>query len=588
MTNPLFDDAFLAFSLRAHGLPDLLARERFAHLDEESAALFLEACRGVARDKLLPSYAPLDHTPGFDGSSVTLDARFSGLFDEVAELGILSMRAPESEGGAALPELLATTATLYLMAGNLSVFGAAGLTVGAANLIASFGDEAVRDAFLEPMRTGRFTGTMALTEPDAGSSLGDLTTRATPADDGTYRLVGNKIFISGGDGGAAENVVHLVLARIEGAPAGSRGISLFAVPRERPEGDAWVPNDVRVAGIIPKIGWKALPSVMLAFGDEDDCYGWIVGPPNRGLAQMFQMMNEARLMVGANGVATAAVAFRESLAYARDRKQGRAPGHEGPAPLLAHPDVRRMLWRQKAIVDGGTSLVMAAARLVDDAASAATPEARAEAEALLGLLTPLAKSFPAEWGFESNALAVQIHGGYGYSSEYRVEAFLRDQKLNSIHEGTTGIQALDFLGRKVLRDGGEAFGLLGQRILADVARADAAGLSTLAKPLARSLGAASDAAKAVGMRAAGGDPAALAGATEFMMAACAVVVSWQLLFLAIEARERLEAGPLRRGIEQSAASFLREELPIAETRFAAVAAGSEPHAEADDEAFGPS
>lgn len=327
---------------------------------------------------------------------------------------------------------------------------------------------------------GEWTGTMALTEPQAGSSLADVKTRATPAPDGTYRITGSKIFISGADQDFTENVVHLTLARIDGAPPGTRGISLFAVPTRRPEGGRLVDNDVQVAGVIHKIGWKGIPSCMLNYGEAGDCRGWLVGPENRGLACMFQMMNEARIMVGLNGVSTASVAYHEALDYARSRPQGRPAGakdlSQPQTAIIEHADVRRMLLRQKAIVEGGLSLLLAASWQADLAEHAPEEEARRRAGLLLDLVTPVAKTFPAEKGYEANALALQVHGGYGYSSEYLPEAWLRDQKLNSIHEGTTGIQGLDLLGRKVVAAGGEALRIFSEEVASTVARAHRAGV----------------------------------------------------------------------------------------------------------------
>jgi butyryl-CoA dehydrogenase len=345
------------------------------------------------------------------------------------------------------------------MAGNLGAYGYAGLTSGAAHLIEAFGDTWLKDQFMRRMYSGEWTGTMALTEPQAGSSLGDITTRATRNADGTYSVTGNKIFISAGDHDLTDNVVHMALARLDGAPPGVKGISLVAVPRRRFAADGLTleDNDVSTAGMIHKIGWKGLPSLVINFGERGDCRGWLVGEPHQGLAYMFQMMNEARIMVGVNGVATASVAYHEAVRYARDRRQGRLPGARNPqAPQVAiveHADVRRMLLRQKAIVEGGLALLVQVARYSDLAEHAPDAAVRQRNQKLLDLLTPVAKSFPAERGFEANALALQIHGGYGYSSEYLPEAWLRDQKLNSIHEGTTGIHGLDLLGRRVFADG---------------------------------------------------------------------------------------------------------------------------------------
>jgi butyryl-CoA dehydrogenase len=310
--------------------------------------------------------------------------------------------------------------------------------------------------------------------------------------DGVYSITGSKIFISGGDHDFRDNVVHLTLARRVGDPAGIKGISLFAVPRMRPVGgdlNRLLPggdgalefNDVHTTQLIHKIGWKGLPSLGLGYGETGDCMGWLVGEPCRGLSYMFQMMNEARILVGANATATASAAYHEALAYARVRTQGRrlartsAP-ENGPVAIIEHPDVRRMLLRSKAIVEGAMSLLVATARYQDLASQHGDPAERERAQLILDTLTPIAKSFPAERGFEVTALAVQIHGGYGYSSEYLPELWMREQKLNSIHEGTTGIQSLDLLGRKVVAKGGKALELVSEEIRVDVEQARISGV----------------------------------------------------------------------------------------------------------------
>src|SRR5512137_471894 len=411
---------------------------------------------------------------------------------------------------------------------------------------------------------------MALTEPQAGSSLADVAVRATPAAD-HFLLSGSKIFISGGDHDLGGNVVHMVLARVDGAPPGVKGVRLFLVPRERPAGAGWEANDVRVSGLIHKIGWRGLPSVALSLGEAGDCRGWLVGERERGLAQMFQMMNEARLMIGANGVATAAVAFQESLAYARERPQGRPLASRDPlqpqVPIVEHADVRRMLLRQKAIVEGGLALVLQAALQSDLAAHAPTPEARHRARLLLDLLTPVAKSFPAERGFESNALALQIHGGYGYSSEYLPEAWMRDQKLNSIHEGTTGIQGLDLLGRKVVAEGGAAFAILGEEIEGACARAAAAGVDPAwIEGLRRATASVGSLTLELAGRGLSGDPEGmLLHSSDYLELFSTLVVSWTWMLQAAAAREGLASGrwpaDLLEGKLAAAAYWLRFELP---------------------------
>jgi alkylation response protein AidB-like acyl-CoA dehydrogenase len=480
--NPLVRDRDVDFLLHELlNVEELTALPYFADHGRETFDLFLASTRRLARTVLYPAYRPMDQEPPvFEGGKVRVHPRMKELYRAMISLGLGNAARPASVGGQQLPLTVSTLASAYLMAANLSAYGFVGLTAGAAHLIEAFGDETLKRELMTPLYSGEWTGTMALTEPGAGSSLADVSTRAVPAPDGTYRLKGSKIFISGGDHDLTDNIVHMTLARIEDAPPGIKGVSLFAVPKNRSEGGKLVSNDVTVAGAIHKIGWRGLPSVVLELGDHGDCHGHLVGEPNRGIAYMFQMMNEARLMVGVNGVATASVAYHESLAYASERTQGRPAGAKDPrspqVPLIHHADVRRMLLRQKAIVEGGLALIAVSAREADLAAHATSAEERHRAHLFLDMLTPIAKSFPAERGFESNALALQIHGGYGYSSEAMPEAWLRDQKLNTIHEGTTGIQSMDLLGRKVVAEGGAPLRILNDEIDAARQRAKTAGL----------------------------------------------------------------------------------------------------------------
>ena len=458
--NPLLSDRDVQFQL--HELNDVRALCRLPAYAEHSAEtfdLFLRSARSLARNVLFPAYRPMDaEPPRFEDGRIIVHPAMRAIWAQMSDLGILSATRPVEVGGHQLPLMVAIVAQAYLMAANVGAYGFAGLTTGAAHLLEAFGDEYLREHFMRRMYSGEWTGTMALTEPQAGSSLGDITTRATLHADGRYRVAGHKIFISGGDHDLTDNVVHLVLARLDGAPPGVKGISLLAVPRRRPTADGTLEdNDVSTAGMIHKIGWKGLPSLVINFGEQADCHGWLVGQPHQGLAYMFQMMNEARIMVGVNGIATASAAYHEAVRYARDRRQGRLPGARDPkaqqVTIVEHADVRRMLLRQKAIVEGGFALLVQVALYTDLAEHATDPADRQRAQRLLDLLTPVAKSFPAERGFEANTLALQVHGGYGYSSEYLPEAWLRDQKLNSIHEGTTGIHGLDLLGRRVFADG---------------------------------------------------------------------------------------------------------------------------------------
>jgi butyryl-CoA dehydrogenase len=382
---------------------------------------------------------------------------------------------------------------------------------------------------------------------------------------------GSKIFISGGDQDFTENIVNLTLARIDGAPPGIKGVSLFVVPRRRIEGSELVDNDVETAGLVHKIGWRGIPSVILSFGERGDCRGWLVGEPHKGIAYMFQMMNEARILIGLSGAATATVAYHEAVAYARVRPQGRplvARDPEQPqVPIIEHADVRRMLLRQKAIAEGALSLVLAAAKQADLAAHAETPEDRRRAALLLDLLTPVAKSFPAEKGFEANALAVQVHGGYGYSSEYLPEAWLRDQKLNSIHEGTSGIQGLDLLGRKVVAAGGQALAIFAQEVAAAIARARAASVSEpLCAEVERSIAVVTTLTAELGAAGLAGDAARMTlHSADYLELFSTVAVAWQWLLQAAAAREALARGDAPAGFYEgklcAAQYWIATELP---------------------------
>jgi butyryl-CoA dehydrogenase len=548
--NPLLSDRDVDFQLyEVLDVAGLCALPAFSEHSRETFELVMGNVRRFAREELFPTYRLMDaEPPSFREGRVHVHPLMRKLYPQMVELGLLTATRPPEVGGQRLPLTVASLATAYLMAGNLSAYGYVGLTLGAAHLLEVFGSPWLREEFMARLYRGEWTGTMALTEPQAGSSLGDVKTRATPAPDGSFRISGSKIFISGADQDFTENVVHLTLARIDGAPPGTRGISLFAVPSRRPEGGRLVDNDVQVAGVIHKIGWKGLPSLILNYGEAGDCRGWLVGPEHRGLSCMFQMMNEARIMVGLNGVATASVAYHEALAYARGRSQGRPAWAKDMAqaqtPIIEHADVRRMLLRQKAIVEGGLSLLAATSWQADLAAHAPEEAARRRAGLLLDLLTPMAKTFPAEKGYEANALALQVHGGYGYSSEYLPEAWLRDQKLNSIHEGTSGIQGMDLLGRKVVAAGGEALRAFSEEVAGTVARARRAGVATLwCEALERSVEAVGELTMALGaMGMAGEVERMLRHSADFMELFSIVAVAWRWLAQAAAAQEGLARG----------------------------------------------
>lgn len=571
--NPLVRDRDVDFLLDdVLDVGALLRLPYFAEHDRETVAMFLGSARRLAREVLFPAYKPMDEAPPrFENGRIYLHPRMKEAYPQLVELGYAAATRPSAVGGQQMPALVATLAGAYLAAANLSVAGLVGLTSGAAHLLEAFASEELQRLYMRPMYAGTWAGTMALTEPQAGSSLADVVTRATPAVDGSYRISGAKIFISGGDQDVTENIVHMTLARIDGAPAGIKGVSLFCVPKRRVVDGALVDNDVSVTGMIHKIGWRGLPSLALAFGERGDCHGFLVGEPNRGIAQMFQMMNEARIMVGMNGIATASVAFHEARAYAEGRTQGRPITAKDPTskpvPIIEHADVRRMLLRQKAIVEGGLALIARTAMYTDLAEHSEDEAVRARSKLLLDLLTPIAKSFPAERGFEANTLALQVHGGYGYSSEYLVEAWWRDQKLNSLHEGTTGIQGMDLLGRRVVAGGGATLGAFGEVVRQSVAAATEAGVDArLPQAVAEALDAVVALTMELAAKGLSGDVAGMMlHSSDYLELFGALAIAWQHLTLATAAKRRTapEDAAFVRGKLLSAEYWILTELPRA-------------------------
>ena len=598
MPNPLLNDRDVEFVLY-----EILEAERlcevpeFADHSRETFDLFMASAKKFARDVLFSAYKPMDEAPPkLVGENVKVHPAMREIYPQLVDLGIMSATRPVEVGGQRLPFTIASAAGAYLAAANLSAAGYLMLTTGAARLIESFGDAWLKEQFMARMYSGVWTGTMALTEPQAGSSLTDVKTKATPRADGRYSIRGSKVFISGGDQDITENIVHLTLARIEGAPPGIKGVSLFAIPKLRPENGKLVPNDCTTAGVFHKIGYRGLPSIALNFGDRDDCIGWLVGEPNKGIRCMFQLMNEARVGVGMQGVATAGVAYQEALEYAKTRPQGRSLDQRDPTtpqiPIIQHNDVRRMLLRQKAIVEGGFSLLLATARFFDLSEHAADAGERKRAAALLDLLTPVAKSFPAEKGFEANVLAVQVHGGYGYTSEYLPEAWMRDQKLNSIHEGTSGIQSMDLLGRKVVAEGGGLLRQFIEEVTACTARARSAGVEPAwCDALDRASAQVAELTTALAMRGLAGDVnGMMLHSFDYLDLFGTYVIGWQWLVQATAAKTGLARGAavdraFYEGKLYAAEYWIKTELPRITHLCALAAEGEDSYAKIPAESF---
>ncbi|PNU04394.1 acyl-CoA dehydrogenase [Novosphingobium guangzhouense] len=525
----LIDREFLDLCLHDWlGTGDIAARD--------TVDAVLDLSETLARERFLTHFKAGDaQEPRIGAQGVTVHPEVRAAIAEYAELGLFGAGFAEDLGGHGLPFVVSCASFAWFAAANIATSSYAMLTVANARLIAQFGSPAQVDAFARPQIAGEWLGTMCLSEPQAGSDLGVVRTRA--AFDGQddlgrrYRLVGSKMWISGGEHDVGGNIVHLVLAKVAGAdgslPEGTAGLSLFIVPRVLPDGKR---NDVAVAGLNHKMGYRAIPNCLLAFGENAGAVGWLVGEEGQGLRQMFMMMNEARISVGLGAAALACRGYGHALAYAQERLQGR--GSDGaPVPIIEHAAVRRMLLAQKALGEGALALCLYAARLVDAHAD------DAESAALLALLTPVVKTFSSETGLEANAMAIQVHGGYGYTRDFDVEQVWRDNRLNPIHEGTTDIQAIDLLARKLLKDG-KGLAVLKARIAATCAAADG-----FADEVAALQAAWSDVDAALEMLRL--RDAALDVATPFLFAFGHAVVGWIWLDLAIVARgkgKRIEAG----------------------------------------------
>jgi alkylation response protein AidB-like acyl-CoA dehydrogenase len=511
--------------------------------------LVLKSAVKLARDLLYPIFQEMDRRPPeLENGEVKVHPAVGKILQEFGRGGWISCTVPYELAGEQLPHMLASACQFIFAAANYSASAFPGLCDGAARLIENFGSKSLYETYVPNMRSGRWQGTMALTEPEAGSSLADITTTAEPAEDGFYRIKGQKIFISAGDHHAAENVVHLLLAKIPGSPPGVRGISLFVVPKKRPDaGEKLASNDVITSGIFHKLGYRGCPIAQLSFGDKNDCRGWLVGEPNNGLRYMFQMMNEARIGVGLGATSMATAAYYASLEYAKTRKQGRNITQKDPllpqVPIIEHADVKRMLLFQKAVVEGSLSLLMQCSLYVDRIKVCGEDE-RQDDVLLLDLLTPVAKSYPSEMGIQAISQGLQCFGGSGYCDDYPLEQYYRDARIHPIHEGTTAIHGMDLLGRKVTLQQGRAFSLYISEVKETIAKAGA--FEALVK-YARALTGALDTLRnvtshlmAVGAKT--GPEMMLSDATLYLELFGIVTIAWQWLLQGIAAQKTLQIG----------------------------------------------
>ena len=511
--------------------------------------LVLKSAAKLAKDFLYPVFQEMDRNPPLlENGEAKVHSAVEKILMEFGRGGWISSTVPYELDGEQLPHMLADACQFIFAAANYAASAFPGLCDGAARLIENFGSKVLYECYVPKMRSGQWQGTMALTEPEAGSSLSDINTTAEPSDEGYYRIYGQKIFISAGDHDCVENVVHLMLAKIKGAPLGVKGISLFVVPKMRldEKGDL-ISNDVVTSGIFHKMGYRGCPIAQLSIGDKNDCRGWLVGEPHNGLRYMFQMMNEARIGVGLGATSMATAAYYAALDYARTRKQGRKVSQKDPLspqiPIIEHADVKRMLLFQRAVIEGSLSLLMQCSKYVD--LQKVSEDADREAYTLLlDLLTPVAKSYPSEMGIHAISQGLQCFGGSGYCDDYPLEQYYRDARIHPIHEGTTAIHGIDLLGRKVRIQQGRALALFIQELERAVSSAEEIG--ALAK-YAGILRDASDKLQTVtryllSLAEEKGPEVFLADATLYLELFGIVVVAWQWLLQGIAIQKALSKG----------------------------------------------
>ena len=581
---------------------ELARHERFAEFNRKAVDLIISEARNLAIKEILPTRQDGDRQGArFDGGKVFVPESFHKAWKAYIEGEWLAMTEDPDWGGQGMPRAVAMAAADYLNGANFAFMMYAGLTHGAGKLVESFGSEKLKKLFLKKMYTGQWTGTMLLTEPEAGSDVGALTTSAVKNPDGTYSITGNKIFISSGEHDLAENIIHPVLARVDGAPAGTAGISLFLVPKiwVNDDGSLGEPNDIVCTGIEEKMGIHGNATCSMALGSKGRCRGMLLGEENKGMRAMFLMMNEARLLVGSQGLACASPAYMYALAYARERVQGRhllkALDKSAPSvPIIQHPDVRRMLMLMKVYVEGMRSLIFYVGHLEDCLHTAGDPDAKARYQGMIDFLIPIAKGYVTDRSCEVCNLGIQVYGGYGYIREYPMEQLLRDCRITPIYEGTNGIQAMDLLGRKLgLNKGRPMMDLLGE-IQAALAAAKAVprtapfaetveGMLNKLGEVAMHMGAAAMSDKVL---------TAFAFAHPFLEVCGDVVMAWMLLWRARIAAEKLAAGVKEKdalfyeGQLKSIEFFASTILPVTFGKMKAILAGNTAMVDIHEDSFG--
>ena len=537
---------------------DVESLTKYEYYKEHNRKMFdmvLKAAVKLGKNLLFPIFEEMDRRqPELLNGEVKVHPSVKTIMKEFGEGGWISSRVPFDRDGEQLPSLVADVCEFIFAAANYSANTYPGLTFGASHLIESFGSKELYDTYVPRMRAGEWQGTMALTEPEAGSSLADITTMAEPTDKGYYRIKGQKIFISAGDHDGVDNVIHLMLAKIVGAQAGVKGISLFVVPKKRIDDNGnLAPNDVVTAGVFHKLGYRGCPIVQLSMGDKNDCRGWLVGEPHNGLKYMFQMMNEARIGVGMGATAMATAAYYASLEYAKSRIQGRKMGQKDlnlpPVPIIEHADVKRMLLFQRAVIEGALALIMQCSKYVDFQ-KILGQEGKEKYHLLLEILTPIAKSYPSEMGVHAISQGLQCLGGSGYCDDYPLEQYYRDCRIHPIHEGTTGIQGMDLLGRKAIMNNGRAFKLFISEMQETITAAgEYKALDKYAAELNQALTKLQEVTHhLISIAQQQGPEAFLADATLYLELFSHVTIGWQWLLQGIAVQKAVDGGTTKKDV----------------------------------------
>ena len=580
----------------------LSKHEKFAEFNKKTVDLIVSEARNLAIKEILPSREIGDREGAkFDKGKVTLPESFHRAYDLFKEGEWLAMPEDPEWGGQGMPKSVAMAASDYFVGANLSFMMYPGLTHGAGKLVETFGTDKQKELFLKKMYTGEWTGTMLLTEPEAGSDVGALTTTAVKNDDGTYSIAGNKIFISSGEHDLAENIIHPVLARIEGAPDGTKGISLFLVPKiwVNDDGSLGESNDVVCTGIEEKMGIHGNSTASLALGGKGKCRGTLLGEENKGMRAMFIMMNEARLLVGLQGFGCASASYMHAVNYAKERVQGKnllqMMDQNAPSvPIIQHPDVRRQLLNMKVYVEGMRSLIYYIGMCEDMIAISDNEEEKAKYQGIIDVLIPVSKGYVTDRAFDVCSHGVQVYGGYGYIKEYPVEQLLRDCRITMIYEGTNGIQAMDLLGRKLgLNEGKPIMDLLGemQKTIAQAKSVEA--VKDLAVKVEEALNKLGEVALHMGQTAMSPKVLnAFAFAHPFMEATGDVVFAWMLLWRATVAATKLEEGAKKKDISyyegqlKNIEFFAHSILPITHGKMAAILTTNGAAVEISEASFG--